>query len=96
MHADFDQPAIGVYQGMALAVLRLLSCFVAAGTACLAGLGALTIQDRHSGARLTPDPLARLHDEVVVDALPCAAVAEPDKPATGGQKKGVGKPSGSM
>src|SRR4051812_28942546 len=81
MHDELDQPPVRVHQGMALAPLHLLSCIVAARTASLGRLGALAVDHRRRGTGCAADPLAVLHDQVVVDLLPGAVVAEPGEPA---------------
>src|SRR4051794_20659040 len=81
MHDELDQPPVRVHQGMALAPLHLLACIVAARTAGLGRLDALAVDHRRRWAGASADPLAILHDQVVVDPLPGAVVAEPGEPA---------------
>ena len=59
----------------------LLAGIVAADTAALGRLDALAVDHRRGRAGLAPDPLAIAHDQVVVDRLPRAVVAQPGEPA---------------
>jgi hypothetical protein len=66
-----------------LAPLDLLGRIITARTACFGGLDALAVH--HGGARpgFAADPFAIQHQQVVVDGLPSAVVAEAGKPGVG-------------
>jgi hypothetical protein len=77
-----DQPApVGVHHRVALAAHDLLARVVAARSAALGRPHALGVDHRRRRARPAPGALAVEHDEMVVQALQHAAVAQAREPA---------------
>jgi len=81
MNLQLEGPSIGIDHRMSLASLDLLARIVAARAAAFGCLDALAVQDRCGRARLAPGTLAVAHDQMMVDRLPRAVVAQPGEPA---------------
>ena len=76
-------PTVSINQGMALASFDFLRCVIATRTACFGGLGALAVHYRGARCGFATDAFAIQHQQVMVDCLPGAVVAEPGKPGVG-------------
>lgn len=81
MVVERQPAAVGVHHRVPLAALDLLARVVAARAAALGGLDALAVDHRRRRAGLATGALAVEHDEVMVDRLEHAAIAQPDEPA---------------
>lgn len=69
MRLKNERPAIGVHHRMTLAAIDLLAGIVTARPAGFGALDALAVDHRRRRARLSPDPLAVGHQQVMVDRL---------------------------
>ena len=76
MHVQLQGTTVCIHQRVSLAALDLLACIVAPDTAAFSGLDALAVDNGCRWARLSSDPLSIEHDEVMVDGLPCARIAQ--------------------
>ena len=76
-----DQIALSIGEDVALAALDLLARIIAPRSAAFRGFDALAVDPRRRRAGLATGALAVEHDEVMVDRLEHAAIAQPDEPA---------------
>jgi hypothetical protein len=90
MSLDQKRAAVGVDHGVALTALDLLAGVIAPGPACLDRLDRLAVDHRRRRRRLTPDPLAVQHDQVMVEGREQTLAAKAQEPAVdGGHRREV-------
>ena len=82
MRVKHQAAPVGVHHRVTLASLDLLACIIAARATALGGLGALAVDHRRSRPGLAPG--APAHDQVVVQALEHAPIAQAGEPTVDG------------
>jgi len=85
---EHESATIGVDQRMTLTPIHLLASIVAARTACLGGLDALAVEHRGGGACLPTRSFAVARQEMVVDRLEHAFVAQTHEPSVNRRTRG--------
>ena len=76
MDLQRQRPPICIDHGVPLSAFDLLPRIIAARTASLRRFHALTVDDGRTRACFTPNTLTVEHDQVVIDRLPNANIAQ--------------------